>query len=383
MELTKKEKKWVDWILYGLFLIVICEITLRVYVVYLANPNQFEILASRNMLENRFGAVSLIKHRYLGHVNNPAYQYKNNRHNSHGFRGEELLDPKPEGTIRIVCVGGSTTYSQGVKDYQQSYPFLLNESLKEKGIEAEVINAGVLNYNSLQTYINYHLRVKELQPDILIVYHGVNDMWPRMVWPHEAYLADQSGAYEPSRFHNYAFLRRISLIRIPLVLAGVITPDGVLEDILEVSRTNRFHELRTQLFNKTYPKGIFKSVSLDSIIQTNSPVFYEKNLDRLIRHANSNGTQVVLSTFVYSDQFQGYFPEFNQVGFQRGIEDHNAVMRMLSVKHDIPLIDLAAELSVDKELFTDGMHFTHLGNQKRVEIMANQLAPIIYEIYGE
>ena len=147
--------------------------------------------------------------------------------------------------------------------------------------------------------------------------------------------------------------------------------------MIHVPETNYFYKFRTQLKEKTYPSGVFETVPLDSMISTNRPVFFRENIDRLIREANSKGTQVVLSTFIYSTQFPEFYPEMATPSFQLAIGEHNQVLRDLSMKHDVSLIDLANELKAEKEWFTDGMHFNFTGNQKRVEVLKDFLVPVI------
>lgn len=129
----------------------------------------------------------------------------------------------------------------------------------------------------------------------------------------------------------------------------------------------------------TYPRGVFESVPMDSMLKTNLPIFFRKNIGRIIREAKSNGTQVVLSTFTYSAQFPEYYPEMATGAFQQSISEHNEVLKDLSRKHNVSLLDLENELEVQKEWFTDGMHFNFPGNQKRVDKIADFLIPLIKE----
>ena len=205
MKSSKKLRKWTGPALYALFLVVLVEVALRVYLVHFAEAGTFEVYASIRMLENRFENPQVIPHIYLSHTNNTKYDRPSNKHNNLGFRGEETSLKKPEDSFRIVCIGGSTTYGTGVEDYKQSYPYLLQEALQQADINAEVINAGVEGYNSLQSYLNYLLKLEALEPDMLIIYHAINDVWTRMVWPPQAYKADQSGAYLPAKDDPYNF----------------------------------------------------------------------------------------------------------------------------------------------------------------------------------
>ncbi len=114
------------------------------------------------------------------------YRYRKNVPNTHGhlpgtfrlnnagFRGKDVALPKPAGVFRIVCVGGSTT-EEGGSD-ETTYPALLEKKLQAEFPERriEVVNCGISGMNTLQQLSRFGDYLA-LQPDLLIVYEGVND----------------------------------------------------------------------------------------------------------------------------------------------------------------------------------------------------------------
>ncbi len=97
--------------------------------------------------------------------------------NELGFRGPPVAFDKPEGTSRIVVLGDSIVFGQGV-DEEDTLSRLLEKKLEEgaPGIDWQVINAGVRAYNSA----NYRVLLKEkilpLKPDLLVlVITEIND----------------------------------------------------------------------------------------------------------------------------------------------------------------------------------------------------------------
>lgn len=99
------------------------------------------------------------------------------RHNAAGLVGPEI-GPKAAGTVRVACLGGSTTLGAGVAIDAYSYPALL-QAMFDLGTggqrRVEVLNAGVFGYHSLHT----PLRVAELaafSPDVYVVMDGLNDL---------------------------------------------------------------------------------------------------------------------------------------------------------------------------------------------------------------
>jgi len=97
--------------------------------------------------------------------------------NNMGFRMPTDLEyNKPPNFIRIVALGGSSTFSYNTGD-DLIWTAVLERKLKEHyGDFVEVINAGVPGYDIFDSKINYLYQIRPLKPDIVIVYHTWNDM---------------------------------------------------------------------------------------------------------------------------------------------------------------------------------------------------------------
>ncbi len=93
--------------------------------------------------------------------------------NSAGFRGTREYAPAPAaGVVRVAAVGDSITFGYGVAD-DETYPHLLGERL---GPGFEVLNAGVPGHDSTRTLWDLQNRVLPMQPGVVIVCTGVNEM---------------------------------------------------------------------------------------------------------------------------------------------------------------------------------------------------------------
>jgi hypothetical protein len=94
--------------------------------------------------------------------------------NSRGFRDREVAIPKPPGTCRIVCIGGSTTLEGPRNDL--TYPKLLEKRLREyfQTDRVEVINCGVEGLDS-QYAADRAEDYAALEPDLIVDYDFVND----------------------------------------------------------------------------------------------------------------------------------------------------------------------------------------------------------------
>jgi len=96
--------------------------------------------------------------------------------NSFGFRGEDFPFAKPPGTIRIVCLGASTTEGSGYDN--ETYPYYLQQELRQlypdKNIEA--INAGHHAYKARDNLALLEQYILPLDPDLIIFYEASNDL---------------------------------------------------------------------------------------------------------------------------------------------------------------------------------------------------------------
>lgn len=128
-----------------------------------------------------FDGIPYRPHPYVNWENKPKQWCREGEyHNEQGFRGPLRPVAKPSGVYRIVCLGGSTTYTQRVKE-SETYPVQLEVFLKERfpGRPIEVLNAGVKGYTSAESLQNLAFKVLDFEPDLIIVYHAVNDFYPR------------------------------------------------------------------------------------------------------------------------------------------------------------------------------------------------------------
>jgi len=123
-------------------------------------------------------------HPYLAYANRPGFKKPATEkdpvlveHNSLGFNSAEVTWKKPAGTYRIVCLGGSSTYGFGPSSTWTNWPVKLGEELAAKSTKSiEVVNLGCQGYSTFESQINLAIRGVDLEPDLVVVYHTINDM---------------------------------------------------------------------------------------------------------------------------------------------------------------------------------------------------------------
>jgi len=346
----------------------------KIYIEHFANSRDFQWYASlEQKKEKEFQSYSSI-HRYIGYIPTPGFVRGKNKHNSIGLRGEEVTIPKPQGEFRIICIGGSTTYTPDVEDYNLSYPNLLEEQLFNEGYEnVKVINAGMLSYTTYESLINLQLRLLDLEPDLLIIYHAVNDVHARLVWSAEAYKGDNSGyrlsVYESNLEHGSSFWSYFNLGRI--ISAKLADKDRTHQMLLRKGGaiTSQFFELRYQRAMGTYPEGIFKKTPIEKILKTNPPIYFRRNLNYMISIAKSNEVDVMLSTFAFcpdssKNSTYSFPPLYN------AIKEHNRVLSDIARERGVYLFDFASQFPNDKKYFQDDIHVTEEGSRLKSKLFS-------------
>lgn len=370
-----------------LFACVTIELASRYYLWHIASEDRFKEFASISQIKDRYGddffirsntdgsadAMFLSPHHYLGYFPTPNLQIGENRHNSLGFRGEEISVRKGADKYRIALVGGSTTYSTGVEDYRHSYPYQLEEYLHENGYESiEVINAGVGAYTTYNSLINIQFRVLPLQPDLIIIYQGINDVEARLVYPHSEYLGDNSGFLAP--FVSDTIMPEIwqysTALRILGIRAGYMKPHSDVDwHRRPMAASSMRSEFRSQWVRGIYPSGIFAEVSVMEILETNTPVHFERNLRNMIAVADTFEAKTLLVTFVTSTEFNS--PTVASDEYIFALAQHNEVTRNVADSTVAELFDMAKIFPDDPLLYTDGAHMNKEGNRLRAQLIGN------------
>ncbi len=354
---------------------IVLEIAAQIALNCFAGEQTFRKYASLRQLQKRYAQVGQrwSPHRYLGHYPTPNYQKDLNKHNSLGFRGDEIVLPKPAGRQRIVCMGGSTTYTTDVKDYHLSYPALLEKELKSRGYNVDVINDGVGSWTSWESLVSFEFRVQYLEPDIIILYHSVNDILPRMVWPPEAYRGDNSGASTPIIMPMPSIFEYSTLIRYFMIRTGLVKSHSSMDrHVAAPAKTFYLSEFVRQKRAHTYPEGIFKKVSAKEMFATNKPVYFRRNIENNIELARYRNTKTVLATFAYSPDFPD-FPFASSEEFIAAHSEMNEVLKDIARETGANLFDFAKVFPTDKRYYTDGVHVNSEGSALKAKLFADYL----------
>jgi lysophospholipase L1-like esterase len=297
-------------------------------------------------------------------------QGKRVRHDGDGFRGEGLERPKPPGVFRIACLGGSSTYGTGPSSNGTTWPAVLEQRLAEAlpGRRVEVLNGGVPTWTTTESLISLQSRVLPYEPDLVLVYHGMNDasaaLWPeprpdgshfRSVWP-----VLRKSPVEPilERSVTYLVWRRY------------------FTDYLWRRVDGNYKAIRNYDpdYVDPYGDGPLPAVGFDT---------FQRNLESMVAVARAHGARIAFVTqAVWSEDPTGtdFWSGKNRLRALEGLESR---LRAVANELAVPVIDaapalLAGERSVDggeagARIFADDVHLTDRGAALLAALVATEL----------
>lgn len=290
-------------------------------------------------------------HPYSAYALTPGYVDASGgtHHNALGFRGPEL-PPDSAGTrLTIAALGGSTTYGSTLSADSDTYPSQLEGVLRSATgrLDVAVVNAGTPGHTSFESLVTFAFRVLPLDPDIIVVYDGVNDLHARRA---RRYVPDNTSyrrSWSLEDDWRRAALRRSWLLRLAALGAGRLGRLGV-EDY-----TRNEAELE--------PGSL-------SLLADHPPAHFRRNVVSLVRLARAHGIRVVLCTVA---AHPGLTDHYMATPYYRdGLAEMNAVIRAVAAAEGVVLADVAAGIPAQAALWDDGVHLTAAGSRIQAEIVA-------------
>jgi lysophospholipase L1-like esterase len=303
--------------------------------------------------------ASLTPHPYLLYTHTPNLTADGYRQtNSLGYRNEEFTVEKPPDTIRVLALGGSTTFMWPfIKNPSDTWVARLEGKLQAISTKRiQVINAG-LNYGtSAETLAGFVFRHRFLQPDIVIYHGGGNDVLP-------LFFEQYDPEYTHFRSHGSGIAPRPGEKR---MLSGTHIGKYLyarwLEPVGSIFVTKPFWEVDPQ-------------VALERV-RRQAPEGFERNIDYLVTLSKNAGSDVVLFGFLQArkqylsrnaEAFKGY-----EEALVVGLEKNYDVMRTVAQRHAVTFLIPPQDRFKD-EWFQDNCHLTPEGEEVKAQIMFEEL----------
>jgi len=284
------------------------------------------------------------------------------RINNRGFRGADFSRSKPVSSVRITCLGESSTFGFYDSD-GGTYPALLQRALNQGGgsPQYEVINAGIPHANSDNIQAMVAHEIIGYQPDYLTWYAGYNDAVALMA---------PSTLYKALTWIHGHFASYVALKTLVTKLGGPELPSRwstqtAGSDSSRVNTQVRLHSLR-----------------------------YRANLDSVVRLARGSGIRMILIkqavTTGWGDTTGVTYSakvERAREALAKGLRVsageamlvvHSALMGVLdslASEFELPVIDNVSIVDKHPEYFASYVHLTEVGNLALANAIADVIAP--------
>jgi lysophospholipase L1-like esterase len=83
-------------------------------------------------------------------------------------------------SLRVLCLGGSTTWGDRATEPRKSYPAQMETVLRERGYDVDVVNGGCPYYTTAEIIGTLAFRGIYEDPQIVLIHEGGNDIGPLM-----------------------------------------------------------------------------------------------------------------------------------------------------------------------------------------------------------
>ena len=298
---------------------------------------------------------------YLMYVSAPNFNKGGyQQHNEHGYRGELVPVPRRPKTVRILFMGGSTTYGFGVANPEDAYPAQVKKILEKTTelleTEIEVINAGLHYGTTAEILTHYAFKYRYYKPDIVVINTGGNDA---MVYEFNNYQPDYSNWRK--NITNVTPLKAYTRWMLHSRLVSFFVINLFFPDI---ARGGQIWHSGEHPYIKWFPN------TTSSKIKINDNAFYN-NLNTIVRDMLADSAKVIL--FPFQDNVDKTLPE--NMMFIPYYKENENIMRSIAKKYNIVFAPFPFEI-IPKKCWIDDCHL----NEEGCRIKADHIAKYIRQV---
>jgi len=287
------------------------------------------------------------------------------RVNGEGYRGPLHDAAHPDGALRIVTLGDSSTFGLGV-EYEETYSAQLEAALVARGQAAEVLDFGTVGFTIAQGVERYRQRARHFHADVVVAAFGaVNEHWPvedsndadKLAWLHA----------QSSSWHRFAKRARREL-RIAHAVAWLrLRADGGMQ-----ARHERYVRPKDAQAAIADRSGAADWEGMRRV----TPTEYQEDLAVLRRAVEADGARLVLVAMPRRPIVEGERPV---------LLDYTRTTREFATEHELGLCDAHAlfrsapeGLGPDQLFRSEGEHKDHWHPSARGhELIAHCLADVL------
>jgi tetratricopeptide (TPR) repeat protein len=278
-----KKEHWfkISLVILPLVILLLIEIFLRIFDLFTPEPLFISIKKNDTELYQLNTAV--------------AKRYFNKKQTTvPNLLPETFTKYKEKKTIRIFCLGGSTTAGFPF-DYQIPFPFQLRKILEARHpeYEFEVLNMGISAINSY-TVLDFIPDILSVEPDYIIIYMGHNEFYG-------AYGSGStmSGGMAGGLIRFYLKLKKFNLVTML---------ETVLRSFAKAPERNGQDKTLMELVSRD------KDIEYGSEIYSSTIQNFNENLKQILNNCSDKNVPVILGNLVCNLKDQPPFQSSEQIG---------------------------------------------------------------------
>jgi len=260
-------------------------------------------------------------------------------------RGQKTTRITPADTIRIICLGGSTTVNAANKNH---YPQVLQDKLNNiyKHVKFEVLNAGGDAFSSEHSFVNLSLRLLYYRPDCIIVYHNINDL--------------SANYFPPSIKTDYANKYVNNLFLAPECKIGMLRylyNSRLISYFLMRLNNLAFERHAAKLHNPEVSKG---------------GEIFRNNLINILEVAKAHDIKVIFGVQAACFKKGEEYIYIKKEDFL----EYNNIVRQVAREYNADLVDCFKSLAEKEGYFSDLVHYTASGIEKVSDAFLSEIRKI-------
>ena len=276
--------------------------------------------------------------------------------NSLGFRGPETTIPKPRGTIRLAFLGASTTYCAEVSGNHAVWAHVVTESLSSRypEIAFDYVNGGVSGYTTRESLRNLEYRIAQLDPDVIVIYHGTNDL-----------SSDTRRLAEEQGLSNQRPDATSTLAEWSTLWFLLEKNWTVYQRQANARGGNNRLEFEPSKLSTPFRKRL---AALVARAKEAAPAVALVTFSHRVRHEQSDEEKLhASSTSLY------YMPYMSVEGLLKGFDEYNRVIRHVAAEQSVILAEAEKSIPGTGEHFVDSAHLTDKGARRMADLVVEAL----------
>ena len=283
--------------------------------------------------------------------------------NKLGYRGHDFSVEKQPGTIRVMTMGGSSVFDVGALD-DEDWPHRVEQLLKERGLSnIEVINAGIIGYNSADSLGRFIAEAHTFKPDYVFFFSAWNDL---KYFKSTQNLLRRQEIYTESPLLHYT--------------------SGVDQFLCETS------QVYTHLRQEDYAgQGRREPAVSEEFAHTDQVNFehlkqYRLNLELMVEAVRDTGAVPILmteptlvspaNTDFENERIKYQSVDLNHEQLCDAYQRVESIVREVVAAKHVEFVDASKELSGRTELFWDHGHLTMQGSETLAQLVSREFERI-------